>query len=106
MAWGGTEEQAQEIVKGNHFSKNWHDEALKVIESTMQEYWQEIENAHSNINGTMDTQMSLASNETTVPTSHPTIKESLTLRRQCISSPLTHLHHLETTIPSVPAACI
>ncbi|KAF8443721.1 hypothetical protein L210DRAFT_3396056, partial [Boletus edulis BED1] len=39
MAWGGAEEQAKEIAAGNHNAKNWHDEALKIIESTMQDYW-------------------------------------------------------------------
>lgn len=46
MAWGGAEEQAKEIAAGNERAKNWHDEALKVVESTMQEYWQEREDAH------------------------------------------------------------
>ena len=41
MAWGGAKEQAKEITEGNQNAKNWHDETLQVVESTMQEYWQE-----------------------------------------------------------------
>jgi hypothetical protein len=39
MAWGGPEEQAKERDTGNPNAKNWHDEALKVVETTMEEYW-------------------------------------------------------------------
>ena len=41
MAWGGLEEQEQEIAAGNKNAVNWHDEALQVVEKTMQEYWDE-----------------------------------------------------------------
>ena len=41
MAWGGPEEQAQDITAGNKNAINWHDEALQVVERTMQEYWDE-----------------------------------------------------------------
>ncbi|KIM58358.1 hypothetical protein SCLCIDRAFT_128426 [Scleroderma citrinum Foug A] len=41
MAWGGPEEQEQEIAAGNKNAVNWHDEALQVVEKTMQEYWDE-----------------------------------------------------------------
>ncbi|KIM55590.1 hypothetical protein SCLCIDRAFT_134329 [Scleroderma citrinum Foug A] len=41
MAWGGPEEQAQDIAAGNKNAINWHDEALQVVERTMQEYWDE-----------------------------------------------------------------
>lgn len=53
MAWGGAEEQAKEIAEGNRNAKNWHDEALQVIESTMQEYWQDMEDART-VQGTAD----------------------------------------------------
>ena len=43
MAWGGPEEQAQELAAGNQNAMNWHDEALQIVERTMQEYWNEIE---------------------------------------------------------------
>ncbi|KAG9307886.1 hypothetical protein JVU11DRAFT_13044, partial [Chiua virens] len=43
MAWGGTAEQAKEIAAGNKHTKNWHDEALKVVEATMQHYWEDLE---------------------------------------------------------------
>ncbi|KAF9235988.1 hypothetical protein BU15DRAFT_33596, partial [Melanogaster broomeanus] len=39
MQWGGAEEQAQAHTAGNPNAVNWHDEAMKVIESTMEEYW-------------------------------------------------------------------
>ncbi|KAG1719713.1 hypothetical protein EDB19DRAFT_1647826, partial [Suillus lakei] len=39
MAWGGPEEQAKERDAGNPNAKNWHDKALKVVETTMEEYW-------------------------------------------------------------------
>jgi len=39
MAWGGTEEQKKEQEAGNAYAKNWCDEALKIVERTMDEYW-------------------------------------------------------------------
>ena len=39
MAWGGPEEQEKECAAGNPNAKNWYDEALKIIECTIQEYW-------------------------------------------------------------------
>ena len=41
MAWGGPEAQVQDITAGNKNAINWHDEALQVVERTMQEYWDE-----------------------------------------------------------------
>jgi hypothetical protein len=41
MAWGGPEEQARERERGKLNAKDWHDEALKVVEKAMEEYWQE-----------------------------------------------------------------
>jgi hypothetical protein len=38
MAWGGQEEQAREFAAGNRNTKNWYNEALKVVEKTMQAY--------------------------------------------------------------------
>jgi hypothetical protein len=35
MAWGGPEEQAEEIEAGNMNAKNWQDEAQKVLETTV-----------------------------------------------------------------------
>lgn len=43
MAWGGAEEQAEEIAAGNRHAKNWYDEALQVVEGAMQEYWNDVE---------------------------------------------------------------
>ena len=37
-AWGGAEEQAAERVAGNKYAKNWHDEALKVVEDTVRSH--------------------------------------------------------------------
>jgi len=39
MAWGGAEEQKREQEAGNAHAKNWCDEALKVVEKTLEEYW-------------------------------------------------------------------
>ena len=39
MAWGGTEEQKREQEAGNALTKNWCDEALKVVEKMLEEYW-------------------------------------------------------------------
>ena len=39
MAWGSPEEQLKEQEAGNLHVKDWHDEALKVVEKTMAEYW-------------------------------------------------------------------
>ena len=41
MAWGGAEEQEQQLVAGDHNAKNWHNEALKVVECAMWDYWKE-----------------------------------------------------------------
>ncbi|KAM6500774.1 hypothetical protein JOM56_003788, partial [Amanita muscaria] len=35
LAWGGAEEQEAEIAKGNIDAKNWQDEALRVVETTV-----------------------------------------------------------------------
>ena len=39
MAWGGAEEQKLEREAGNPNAKDWHDEATKIVEKTMMEYW-------------------------------------------------------------------
>ena len=35
LAWGGAEEQAAERAAGNHYARNWHEEALEVIEDVV-----------------------------------------------------------------------
>ena len=40
MAWGGPEEQRRDREAGNMDAKDWYDEALKIVERTMEEYWQ------------------------------------------------------------------
>jgi hypothetical protein len=35
MAWGGPEEQAEEIEAGDMNAKNWQDEAQKILETTV-----------------------------------------------------------------------
>ncbi|KIK92000.1 hypothetical protein PAXRUDRAFT_148229 [Paxillus rubicundulus Ve08.2h10] len=39
MQWCEAEELAQAHTAGNPNAVNWHDEAMKVIESAMEEYW-------------------------------------------------------------------
>ncbi|KAG2359517.1 hypothetical protein BDR07DRAFT_1180583, partial [Suillus spraguei] len=39
MTWGGPKEQECKHVAGNLNAKDWHDEALKVVETTMKAYW-------------------------------------------------------------------
>jgi len=52
MAWGGSEEQKREQEAGNPHAKNWCDEALKIVEKTMEEYWSSntVDNAHPTMN--------------------------------------------------------
>ena len=38
IAWGGEEERLEEVAKGNMGAKNWQDEALKVLETTVREH--------------------------------------------------------------------
>jgi len=38
MAWGGPKEQELEHAAGNLNAVDWHDEALKIVEKTMQDY--------------------------------------------------------------------
>ena len=40
MAWGGPAEQQRDREAGNPDAKDWYDEALKIIEKTMEKYWQ------------------------------------------------------------------
>ncbi|KIM51958.1 hypothetical protein SCLCIDRAFT_142179 [Scleroderma citrinum Foug A] len=40
MAWGGAKEQEEERAAGNPNAKNWHDEALKILEQTAKDYWE------------------------------------------------------------------
>ena len=42
MAWGSAEEQKLECEAGNPNAKDWHDEAMKIIEETMTEYWEKM----------------------------------------------------------------
>ncbi|KIK95564.1 hypothetical protein PAXRUDRAFT_140379 [Paxillus rubicundulus Ve08.2h10] len=45
MQWGGAEEKAQARTVGNQNAVNWHDGAMKVIESAMEGYWNKSEEA-------------------------------------------------------------
>jgi hypothetical protein len=38
MAWGSSEEQELKRSAGNPNAVDWHDEALKIVEKTMQDY--------------------------------------------------------------------
>ncbi|KIL55505.1 hypothetical protein M378DRAFT_182221 [Amanita muscaria Koide BX008] len=40
--WGGAKEQQEDIRNGNPYAKNWQDEARKVLEKTMEVYWQRM----------------------------------------------------------------
>ena len=35
LKWGGAKEQAEEIDAGNPNAKNWHEEAMNVLEATV-----------------------------------------------------------------------
>ncbi|KAF8495240.1 hypothetical protein F5888DRAFT_1616033, partial [Russula emetica] len=48
MAWGGAEEQAEEIQAGNMNAKNWQDEAQKTLETTVSRTQPFSNNACSN----------------------------------------------------------
>ena len=39
LAWGVAEEQEEDWAAGNIDVKNWQDEVWKILEFTMQEYW-------------------------------------------------------------------
>ncbi|KAF8883509.1 hypothetical protein BD779DRAFT_1472420 [Infundibulicybe gibba] len=39
LAWGGPDEQEAERKAGNPDTKDWQDEARKVLETTVEEYW-------------------------------------------------------------------
>ena len=39
MAWGGPKEQEAECANGNPNAKDWHDEVHKLVEKTMEDYW-------------------------------------------------------------------
>lgn len=41
MAWGGQEEKEKEHAAGNLNAKDWYDEALQVVEKTMEAYWKD-----------------------------------------------------------------
>ena len=41
MAWGGPEEQQKELEAGNPNAKDWQDEAVQLVEQTMQDYWED-----------------------------------------------------------------
>jgi hypothetical protein len=42
MAWGGPKEQELERAAGNLNAVDWHDEALKIVEKTMQDYSKQV----------------------------------------------------------------
>jgi hypothetical protein len=48
MAWGGAEEEKTEREAGNLDAKDWHDEALQMVQQTMEEYWnQQVEESNN-----------------------------------------------------------
>ena len=85
MAWGGPEEMKKELEAGNALAKDWHDEALKVLEETMEAYWEEPEQ-----------QQPAASN---APASPPDDDETL-------ESEFDHHHrNLVQSLPSTAGGC-
>ncbi|KAE9387347.1 hypothetical protein BT96DRAFT_768094, partial [Gymnopus androsaceus JB14] len=40
LHWGGAEAQQAEFDKGNYDAKNWVDEAEKIVEAMMEQYWE------------------------------------------------------------------
>ena len=47
MAWGGADEQKKEVAAGNANAKDWHDEALKMVQKTVEEYWNECKGSNA-----------------------------------------------------------
>jgi hypothetical protein len=62
LAWGGATEQAQERAAGNRHAKNWCDEALKVVEAAVEEYWTDAQASSTAADATATD--SLATDET------------------------------------------
>ena len=76
MAWGGADEQRKEIEAGNMNAKDWHDEAMKMVEKTVEEYWN---NCRDSIAGDIDQQYSCSNHDS----SHPLESEYDHHCRQC-----------------------
>ena len=70
MAWGGAEEQEQQLAAGDHNAKNWHDEALKVVERAMRDYWKEAQE---------ESRCWPAAHKQSAPASHSSPTDSTTL---------------------------
>lgn len=49
MAWGGPNEQKAEIAAGNLNAQDWYNDTLKVVEKTMEEYWNDYEDSHNTV---------------------------------------------------------
>ncbi|KIM61212.1 hypothetical protein SCLCIDRAFT_26022 [Scleroderma citrinum Foug A] len=64
MAWGGADEQRKEIEAGNMNAKDWHDEAMKMVEKTVKEYWN---NCRDSIAGDVDQQYSRSNHDSSHP---------------------------------------
>ncbi len=48
MAWRGAEEEKTKHEAGNLDAKDWHNEALQIVQQTMEEYWnQQVEESNS-----------------------------------------------------------
>ena len=56
MAWGGAKEQEEERAAGNPNAKNWHNEALKILEQTAKDYWELSRGSDPLHNADSDTQ--------------------------------------------------
>ena len=64
MAWGGADEQRKEIEASNTNAKDWHDEAMKTVEKTVEEYWN---NCRDSIAGDVDQQYSCSNHDSLHP---------------------------------------
>ena len=60
MVWGGADEQ-KEVAAGNANAKDWHDEVLKMVQKTVEEYWSECKGS----NAPTVTQASCSNNDST-----------------------------------------
>ena len=74
MAWGGPKEQKKELKAGNPNAKDWCDKALRVVERTLEEYWQDQVDS-------VDNKMIKTTTQDPVP-SHPLKSEFDCHRRQ------------------------
>ncbi|KAG1745838.1 uncharacterized protein EDB91DRAFT_1080096 [Suillus paluster] len=79
MTWEGREEQEHERAAGNFNAKDWHDEALKVVETTMEDYWK----THPSSTTTMHPLATASVASTSTTPSHDTIMVESAFDHHC-----------------------